>query len=114
MGLLIQNGTLVDPRGRCRGDVLVEDGAIAAVGQRLPAAGAEVYEAVGIPVVGMGGVSTAEDVIEMMLAGASAVEVGAANLRDPLACKTIIEALPGVCQRLGVTQISNLTGGAHS
>ena len=47
MGLLIQNGILVDPRGRCRGDVLVEDGAIAAVGQRLPAAGAEVYDAAG-------------------------------------------------------------------
>ena len=74
----------------------------------------DVYEAVKLPIIGCGGVSSAEDAAEMMLAGASAVEVGAANLRDPLACKTIIEALPGVCQRLGVTQISNLTGGAHS
>lgn len=74
----------------------------------------DVYEAVQLPIIGCGGVSSAEDAAEMMLAGASAVEVGAANLRDPLACKTIIEALPGVCQRLGVTQISNLTGGAHS
>ena len=49
----------------------------------------------------------------MMLAGAAAVEVGAANLRDPWACKTIIENLPGVCQRLGVNHISDLTGGAH-
>ena len=49
----------------------------------------------------------------MLLAGASAVEVGAANLRDPYACKTIVENLPGVCQRLGVNKLSDLTGGAH-
>ena len=73
----------------------------------------QVYEAVKIPIIGMGGVSTAAEVIEMMLAGAAAVEVGAANLKDPWACKTIIENLPGVCTRLGVTQISELTGGAH-
>ena len=74
----------------------------------------DVYEAVpGLPIIGCGGVASAEDAAEMMLAGASAVEVGAANLRDPWACKTIIENLPGVCQRLGVTKISDLTGGAH-
>ena len=73
----------------------------------------DVYEAVKIPVVGCGGVDSAEAAAEMMLAGASAVEVGAANLRDPFACKTIIENLPGVCERLGVTKISELTGGAH-
>ena len=73
----------------------------------------DVYEAVKIPIIGCGGVDSAEAAAEMMLAGASAVEVGAANLKDPWACKTIIENLPGVCNRLGVTQISELTGGAH-
>ena len=73
----------------------------------------DVYEAVKLPIIGCGGVDSAETAAEMMLAGASAVEVGAANLRDPYACKTIIEHLPGVCERLGVTQISELTGGAH-
>lgn len=73
----------------------------------------DVYEAVRIPIIGCGGVSTAEDAVEMMLAGAAAVEVGAANLKDPYACKTIIETLPDVCQRLGVTNLSQLTGGAH-
>ena len=73
----------------------------------------DVYEAVDLPIIGCGGVSSAEDVCEMMLAGASAVEVGAANLRDPAACKTIIERLPGVCEALGAERISDLTGGAH-
>ena len=73
----------------------------------------DVYEAVKIPISGCGGVSSAEDAAEMMLAGAAAVEVGAANLVDPMACKTIIEHLPAVCQRLGVDHISELTGGAH-
>lgn len=73
----------------------------------------DVYEAVKLPIIGCGGVASARDVCEMMLAGASAVEVGAANLRDPYACKTIIEDLPAVCEQLGVTKISELTGGAH-
>ena len=73
----------------------------------------DVYEAVKLPIIGCGGVDSAETAAEMMLAGAAAVEVGAANLRDPYACKTIIEDLPGVCERLGVTKISELTGGAH-
>lgn len=73
----------------------------------------DVYEAVNIPIIGCGGVSSAEDAAEMMLAGAAAVEVGAANLKDPYACKTIVENLPGVCEKLGVTEISELTGGAH-
>ena len=73
----------------------------------------DVYEAVKIPIIGCGGVSSAEDAAEMMLAGAAAVEVGAANLKDPYACKTIVENLPAVCERLGVTDISELTGGAH-
>ena len=73
----------------------------------------DVYEAVKLPIIGCGGVSSAEDAAEMMLAGATAVEVGAANLRDPFACKTIIEQLPEVCRQLGVSKISELTGGAH-
>ena len=73
----------------------------------------DVYEAVNIPIIGCGGVSSAEDAVEMMLAGAAAVEVGAANLKDPYACKNIVESLPAVCERLGVTDISELTGGAH-
>lgn len=73
----------------------------------------DVYEAVKIPIIGCGGVSSAEDAAEMMLAGATAVEVGAANLVDPYACKSIIEQLPDVCRKLGVDNISELTGGAH-
>ena len=73
----------------------------------------EVYEAVGIPVVGMGGVSTAEDVIEMMLAGASAVEVGAANLVDPFACRDLVAALPAVMERYRIESLSDIVGQAH-
>ncbi|MGN0443098.1 MAG: dihydroorotate dehydrogenase [Acutalibacteraceae bacterium] len=65
----------------------------------------QVAHAVDIPVIGMGGVSKAEDVIEMMLAGAVAVEVGAANLVDPYACKKIIEALPGVMDKYGINNL---------
>ena len=74
----------------------------------------QVYEAVKIPIIGMGGVSTARDVIEMMLAGASAVQVGAANLVNPYACKEIIEALPGAMKELGITRLKDIIGGAHS
>ena len=73
----------------------------------------QVSQAVNIPVIGIGGVSSAEDVLEMMMAGATAVEVGAANLKDPFACKNIIEKLPAVCERLGVSSISERTGMAH-
>ena len=73
----------------------------------------EVYESVDIPIIGVGGISTAEDVIEMMLAGASAVEVGAANLVNPYACKEIIEQLPAVMNRLGIDNIRDIIGGAH-
>ena len=73
----------------------------------------QVYEAVKIPIVGGGGVSTAEDVIEMMLAGASAVEVGAANLVDPYACKKIIEDLPRVMEKYGIKDLKDIIGGAH-
>lgn len=74
----------------------------------------QVYEAVKIPIVGMGGISTAEDVLEFMLAGAAAVEVGAANLIDPYACKKIIEDLPRAMEKYGINNLSEIIGGAHN
>ncbi len=74
----------------------------------------QVYNAVKIPIVGMGGVSSAEDVIEFMLAGATAVEVGAANLIDPFACKNIIEALPEVMSKYKINNLTDIIGGAHN
>ena len=73
----------------------------------------QVYEAVQIPIIGMGGVSCAEDVLEIMLAGATAVQIGAANLIDPYICKTIIEDLPAVMQKYDITKIEQIIGGAH-
>ena len=73
----------------------------------------QVYDAVKIPIVGMGGVSSAEDVIEMMLAGATAVEVGAANLVDPFACKRIIEDLPETMEKYRINNLSEIIGGGH-
>ena len=73
----------------------------------------QVYDAVKIPIVGMGGVSTAEDVIEMMLAGATAVEVGAANLVNPFACKEIIEDLPRVMEKYNIQNLKDIIGAAH-
>jgi len=72
----------------------------------------QVSNAVKIPVVGMGGVTTAEDVIEMMLAGATAVEVGAANLVNPYACRDIIEELPSVMEKYKIQSLSEIIGGA--
>lgn len=74
----------------------------------------QVYEAVSIPIIGMGGVSSAADVIEMMLAGATAVQIGAANLIDPFICKKIIEELPTLMQQLGITDLKQIIGGAHA
>lgn len=71
----------------------------------------QVAHAVNIPVVGMGGVSSAEDVIEMLLAGATAVEVGAANLVDPFACKRIIEDLPAAMQKYGINSLEEIIKG---
>ena len=73
----------------------------------------QVYDAVKIPIVGMGGISTAEDVVEMMLAGATAVEVGAANLIDPFVCKDIINDLPRVMEKYGIKDLKDIIGGAH-
>ena len=72
----------------------------------------QVSNAVKIPVVGMGGVTTADDVIEMMLAGATAVEVGAANLVNPYACRDIIEDLPRVMAKYKIQSLSEIIGGA--
>ena len=72
-----------------------------------------VYEAVNIPIIGMGGLSTAEDVLEMMLAGATAVEIGAANLIDPMASKNIIDDLPRAMEKYGIKNLTDIIGGAH-
>lgn len=74
----------------------------------------QVYEAVKIPIIGMGGISKAEDVIEMMLAGASAVQVGTANLINPLACKNIIDNLENTMDKYGIKNIKDIIGGAHN
>ncbi len=73
----------------------------------------QVYEAVKVPIIGMGGISTAEDVIEMMLAGATAVQVGAANLVDPFVCRDIIDNLPKVMEKYNIDDLSKIIGGAH-
>ena len=73
----------------------------------------QVYNAVKIPIVGMGGVSSAEDVLEMMLAGATAVEVGAANLANPYVCRDIVQNLPAVMEKYGVKSLEEIIGGAH-
>lgn len=73
----------------------------------------QVYESVKIPIIGMGGISSAEDVVEMMLAGATAVQVGAANLKNPFACKEIIEDLPRVMEKYKISSLCDIIGGAH-
>ena len=74
----------------------------------------QVYGAVKIPIIGMGGIASAEDVIEMMLAGAAAVQVGTANLINPYACRDIIEDLPRVMNEYGIEKLADITGGAHN
>ena len=74
----------------------------------------QVYEAVDIPIIGMGGVSSARGVIEMMLAGAAAAGVGAANLTNPFAAKEIIEALPAEMRKYGIDNLEDIIGGAHN
>ena len=73
----------------------------------------QVYEAVKIPIIGMGGISTAEDVIEMMLAGATGVQVGAANLVNPYCCRDIVENLPAVMEKYKINSLKDIIGGAH-
>ena len=74
----------------------------------------QVYKAVRIPLMGMGGVSCARDVIEMMLCGATAVQIGAANLVNPYACKEMLEQLPDEMEKLGIASLQEIIGGAHS
>lgn len=74
----------------------------------------QVYEAVKLPIIGMGGVSSAEDVIEMMLAGASAVQIGAANLVEPFICPQIINELPLAMDKYGIKNLKDIIGGAHN
>ena len=74
----------------------------------------QVYEAVKIPIIGMGGITTAEDVIEMMLAGATAVQVGAANLVSPFACRDIINNLPKAMEKYGINSLTEIIGGAYN
>ena len=73
----------------------------------------QVYEAVKIPIVGMGGVSSAKDAIEMMMAGATAVGVGAANLTDPWACQKMVKELPEVMEKYGISSLKEIIGAAH-
>ena len=74
----------------------------------------QVSQAVGVPVIGIGGVSSPEDVLEMMLAGATAVQVGAANVADPFACKKIVEGLPRAMETYGINDLNDIIGGAHN
>ena len=73
----------------------------------------QVYEAVKIPIIGMGGIASAEDVIEMMMAGARAVQIGAANLVDPYICPKIIKELPELCEKMGIERLTDIIGCAH-
>lgn len=74
----------------------------------------DVYEHVNIPLVGIGGIHTPHQVIEMMLAGASVVQVGAANLKDPYICRDIVQELPEVMEMYGIKSLKEITGGAHN
>ena len=73
----------------------------------------QVYDKVKIPIIGIGGVSSAKDVIEMMLAGATAVQVGAANLVNPYACRDIINDLPAMMEKYNIKDLNEIIGGAH-
>lgn len=73
----------------------------------------QVYQAVDLPIIGMGGIESADDVIEYLLAGASAIAVGSANFKNPFICKEIIEALPETLERYGFSKIEDVIGGAH-
>ena len=73
----------------------------------------DVYSAVKIPIIGMGGIASAEDVIEMMMAGATATQIGAMNLVDPYICRDILNALPGVMEKYGIDKLSDIIGAAH-
>lgn len=107
-------GMRIDPR---TGKKIVSTGAAGFSGPAVKPVAVrmvyQVYDAVKIPVIGVGGIQSADDVIEMMYAGASAVEVGAANLVDPYACRNIIEALPEKMARYGIKALRDIIGKAH-
>ncbi len=116
-GLVLINtllGMVIDPR---TGRPVVSTGAAGFSGPAVKPVAVrmvyQVYAATGLPVIGVGGVATADDVIEMMSAGASAVQVGAQNLVDPWACKKIIEELPHKMQKYGIAALSDIVGRAH-
>ena len=73
----------------------------------------DVYEAVKLPIIGMGGIASAEDVIEMMMAGATATQIGAMNLVDPYICRDILAQLPEVMERYGIERLADIIGAAH-
>ena len=116
-GLVLINtllGMRIDPR---TGKKVVSTGAAGFSGPAVKPIAVrmvyQVYEAVNIPIIGVGGIETADDVIEMMYAGASAVEVGAANLVDPYACHDIIRELPLKMEEYGIDRLSDIIGKAH-
>ena len=116
-GLVLINtllGMVIDPRS---GRPVVSTGAAGFSGPAVkPVAVRMVYQvcaATNLPVIGVGGIATADDVLEMLSAGASAVQVGAQNLVNPWACKEIIDALPGVMQRYGIESLQSIVGRAH-
>jgi len=74
----------------------------------------QVRAAVGIPIIGMGGVSSAADALEMMLAGATAVQVGAANLKNPFASREIVESLPAEMEKYDIEDLNDIIGGAQT
>ncbi len=116
-GLVLINtllGMVIDPRS---GRPVVSTGAAGFSGPAVkPVAVRMVYQvcaATKLPVIGVGGIATADDVLEMLSAGAGAVQVGAQNLVNPWACKEIIDALPGVMQRYGIKSLQSVVGRAH-
>ena len=116
-GLVLINpllGMVIDPRS---GRPVVSTGAAGFSGPAVkPVAVRMVYQvcaATKLPVIGVGGIATADDVLEMLSAGAGAVQVGAQNLVNPWACKEIIDALPGVMQRYGIKSLQSVIGRAH-
>ena len=116
-GLVLINtllGMRIDPR---TGKKIVSTGAAGFSGPAVKPIAVrmvyQVYEAVDIPIIGVGGIENADDVIEMMYAGASAVEIGAANLVDPYACLNIIKELPIRMREYGIERLADITGRAH-
>ena len=116
-GLVLINtllGMVIDPRS---GKPVVSTGAAGFSGPAVKPVAVrmvyQAYQATGLPIIGVGGIATADDVIEMLSAGAAAVQVGAQNLVDPWACKRIIDELPGKMAQYGISSLQEITGRAH-